>query len=454
LTIASGTRVLEFARDLIKLDTSNPPGKELTAARYVASRAREGGLAAEVIETAPERGCVAVTLPGTHPAPPLLLISHLDEVAADPVGWSYPPFGGVIADGALWGRGAADTKNTVAAHLAALLDLARAGGQPARGVVMLSVADEEVSGQAGMAWIARHRKDLVRADLAVGEGGGVRLEIAGRRFWTVQTAEKGTISLRLTARGAGGHGSVPTDDNPVLRLSAALARFTPLAFPVHITPPVKAFLDGVVQDQEKGVIEAFRHYRETGRGDLPVSAPVRRMLDAMIRDTATPTVVRAGEKANVIPVEALGRLDGRVLPSPDIAKYLSWVRALAGPDVEVEVVRSSPPVEAPLDSPVMEALGQVVRELDPGAAGLLPVLDTGATDAKHIPQVKVYGFAPMSLEAFDRQHGIDERIDLADLDLEVEATIRLVKLLCGYERADSSGQAAAATKNASSQSRA
>lgn len=429
--MASGTRVLEFARELIKLDTTNPPGNELAAARYVASRAREGGLGGEVMETAPERGCVAVTLPGKHPIPPLLLISHLDVVTAEETGWTYPPFGGAVADGALWGRGAVDTKNTVAAHLAALLDLARAGWQPARSVVMLSVADEEVSGQAGMAWIARHRKDLVWAEYAVGEGGGVRLEIAGRRFWTVQTAEKGSISLRLTARGAGGHGSVPTDDNPVLRLSAALARFTPLAFPVHLTPSLRAFLDGVVRGQPAPVVEAFNRYRETGRGDLPVSAPVRRMLDAMIRDTATPTVVRAGEKVNVIPVEAQGRLDGRILPSPDIAKYLSWVRALAGPDVEVEVVRSSAPVEAPLDSPVMEALGQVVRELDPGAAGLLPVLDTGATDAKHIPQVKVYGFAPMSLEAFDRQHGIDERIDLADLDLEVEATLRLIKLLCG-----------------------
>jgi acetylornithine deacetylase/succinyl-diaminopimelate desuccinylase-like protein len=431
LTVASGTRVLEFARNLIRLDTTNPPGKELAAAEYVAGRAREGGLGAEVIETAPERGCVAVTLPGKNPDPPLLLVSHLDVVAADPQGWTHPPFAGAVADGALWGRGAVDTKNTVAAHLAALLDLARAGWKPGRGVVMLSVADEEVGGQAGMAWIARHRKDLIRAEYAIGEGGGVRMDVAGRRFWTVQTAEKGTISLRLTARGSGGHGSVPTDDNPVLRLSAALARFTPLAFPVHITPSVRAFLDGVARGQPKPVSEAFKRYRETGRGDLPVSAPVRRMLDAMIRDTATPTVVRAGDKVNVIPGEAQGRLDGRVLPSPDIGEYLSWVRALAGPDVEVEVVRSSLPLEAPLDSPVMEALGQIVRELDPGAAGLLPVLDTGATDAKHIPQVKVYGFSPMSLEAFDRQHGTDERIDLADLDLEVEAALRLVRLLCG-----------------------
>src|SRR5687768_13904898 len=236
---------------LVRFDTTNPPGNERPPAEYVAEVGRAAGLEAQVIDSAPGRGNVVLRLRGTGGGQPILLLSHLDVVPAEPSKWTHAPFAADLAEGCVWGRGSVDSKLTTTVQLAAVLAMARSGVKPKRDLVLAATASEEMGGPAnGAAYLAERHPELIRAEYTVNEGGGFGIRLGGRVYYTVQTAEKGGCPADVVARGTPGHASVPHGDNPIHKLARAIARMADRKMPIHVTPSTRAFVEGIAADQE------------------------------------------------------------------------------------------------------------------------------------------------------------------------------------------------------------
>jgi acetylornithine deacetylase/succinyl-diaminopimelate desuccinylase-like protein len=412
------TEALALLQALLRLDTTNPPGNERPAAELCAESLRAAGLAPELLEGQPGRTNLVCRLQGSGERPPLLLTAHLDVVPVGD-GWTHPPFAGEEHGGFLWGRGAIDLKHHAAMSVTVLRALAREGRRLRRDVVLALVADEETGCRWGSQWLVDHHADKVRAESALGELGGFTLSLEGRRFYPIQVAEKGGFSLRMRARGPAGHGSMPREDSAVVRLAEAVARLGRTPLPFHLTDTTRAFLRTVARALgfPKGLLlSGLLH---------PTLAPrllralkdrsLARALHAMLANTVSPTVLRAGDSLNVIPSEAEARLDGRVLPGEAGRLFLEELRAVVGPDVELEVTHEEPGLEARSDTPLFATLADAVRRADPEGIAV-PYLVPGSTDARAFTRngTTWYGFTPVRLppglpfaELF---HGPDERI--------------------------------------------
>jgi acetylornithine deacetylase/succinyl-diaminopimelate desuccinylase-like protein len=435
---------VEYLRRLVRVDTTNPPGNERPAAEYVAEVGRAAGLESVVIDSAPGRGNAVLRLRGTGAARPLLLLSHLDVVPAEPAKWRQPPFEGVLADGCVWGRGSVDSKLTTAVGLTALLEIARSGVRPRRDIILAATASEETGGPAnGAGYLAKHHPDLIAAEYVINEGGGWTIELGGRIYYTVQTAEKGGCTVDLVAKGTPGHASVPHDDNPIPKLGRALDRLQARKMPAHITETLRRFLEGVADDHaaagSSGMATAIRALLDPRQADdalrrLPVDPSTRLLLDAMLRNTAAPTVLMAGTKRNVIPSEARAQLSGRPLPGQTRESFLAELRAVVGGEVDLDVEGFAPGLEAELDPAFEAAALGALRRHDPDAR-MLPVLMTGGTDAKRIVDLgaKVYGFVPMPHEPgadyMSLCHGHDERVSTRAIGFGVAVTLDLLQEL-------------------------
>ena len=245
----AAAETIRHLKALLRLDTTNPPGNEIIAAEYLAGVLRAEGFEPIVLESAPGRGNMIVRLKGSGEAPPLLLYSHTDVVPAEAVHWTHPPFAAEDADGYVYGRGAADMKDTVAEQLMVMLLLKRSGVPLRRDVIFAATADEEIGGQNGygVSWLARHHLDLIRAEFGLSEIGGYNLNYAGKQVYLIQVAEKGVCWLKVRATGKPGHGSIPHDDNAVLHLARALNRLAGEGLPYHLTDPAAGFLDAVAK---------------------------------------------------------------------------------------------------------------------------------------------------------------------------------------------------------------
>ncbi|MCL4424254.1 MAG: M20/M25/M40 family metallo-hydrolase, partial [Firmicutes bacterium] len=230
---------------LIQFDTTNPAGNELPAAHYLAEVLRSEGLEPVVVEPAPGRGSVIARLKGTGEKPPLLLLSHLDVVPAVREGWRRDPFGGEVADGEIWGRGALDCKGLTAAWLELVLLLKRTGHPLQRDVIFAATADEEMGGTWGVKWLSENRFDLIQAEYALNEGGGSAFRIGQQTYYTYQTAEKAICWVRLRARGTGGHASIPLPDNALVYLAKAISALGTRRLPVHVTPTTPDFINAL-----------------------------------------------------------------------------------------------------------------------------------------------------------------------------------------------------------------
>jgi acetylornithine deacetylase/succinyl-diaminopimelate desuccinylase-like protein len=443
---AAEALAVEHLRRLVQIDTTNPPGDERPAADYVAEVGRAAGLAAVVVDSAPGRGNAVLRLRGSGRGRPILLLSHLDVVPAEAARWRQPPFGGVVADGCVWGRGAVDSKLTTAVGLATLVDLAASGRPLGRDLILAATASEETGGPAnGAAFLARHHPELVAAEYTVNEGGGYTVEVGGRIYYAIQNAEKGSCPADLVARGSPGHASVPHDDNPIPKLGRALDRLQSRKMPVHATPTLRAFVEAVAADHEAhgsaAVGALVRALLDPRRADdalrrLPLDGGTRLMLDAMLRNTAAPTILAAGTKRNVIPSEARAELSGRPLPGQTRQSFIGELRAVVGDEVEIEAADFSPGLEAELDSTFEAAALAALRRQDPSAT-VVPLLMTGGTDAKRLDGVggRVYGFVPMlhepGVDYMSRCHGHDERISIASVEFGVRVTRDLLLDLGG-----------------------
>ncbi len=450
--------LIEDLRALIRIPTVNPPGDEIRAARHVETLLADLGLRPEVVEPFPDRGSVACRLRGDGTGgAPLLLLSHLDVVPAPADGWTHDPFAADVAGGYVWGRGAVDMKGMVAMELGVIRRLvaeARAAGRdPAsdpipglrRDVLFASTADEEAGGFEGAGWIADHRPQLLRADAALNEAGGVSMDFAGRRFYPIQVAEKGFAVYRLTVRGVCGHGSMPREENAAVRAAAVITRLSAPGRP-RLTPVMERFFRAAAEHLPAETAELVRRIADpdpatsTAAVDALCTGAYRRATAALLRDSISVGVVNAGVKYNVIPGRAEVQIDCRVLPGTTEEQMRAELVARLGPElaehVGIELVIFGAPVEAPLDHPLYAVMAATLRDHDPEGVPL-PIMAPFATDAKHVERLGVatYGFSPLRNDPeeswLERFHGIDERVGLEALRFGLPVLYDVVRRYCG-----------------------
>ena len=432
----AGAEAARFAADLIRIDTTNRGGgdaRERPAAEYVAARLAEAGLEPVLLESAPGRANVVARVSGAgdgarqgaqqgaqHGA--LLLHGHLDVVPADPAAWSVHPFSGEIRDGVLWGRGAVDMKNADAVLLALVSEWARSGRRPRCDVVLAFTADEEDTAEFGAQFLVERHPGLFEGCTeAVGESGAFTFHAGpGQRLYPIASAERGTAWLRLTARGRAGHGSKPNEANAVTRLAEAIVRISAYRWPVRLIPSVRAAIEAIAAATGIQLPAAALAGGLTADELIGLLGPAGALVAGTVRNSANPTMLQAGYKINVIPGEATGYVDGRVLPGYE-EEFRARVDELTGTHVTWEYAHEEIPLEAPLDAPLVARMAQAVLAEDPGST-VVPYCMSGGTDAKQFSRLGMacYGFTPVVLpEGYDYYamfHGTDERIPLSALE--------------------------------------
>jgi acetylornithine deacetylase/succinyl-diaminopimelate desuccinylase-like protein len=431
-----GDEAIRLCQALLRIDTTNPPGRERPAADLVAGELADAGLEPRVLESLPGRANVIARLRGTGEKPPLLLTAHLDVVEADPTGWSHPPFAGELADGCLWGRGAIDMKNMVAMSVAVMCRLAREKRRPERDLIFAAVADEEAGSDLGAGWLVANHPDLVRAEYALGESGGFTTYVGGAVQYPVQVAEKGYVWLKARVRGTPGHGSMPRPDSAVVKLAAAIARLGAARLPTHMVQTVKDFVEAGARKAPAALRPLLTPRLLPLLVRILPDPGLRRAMGAMLANTASPTVVRAGSKINVIPGLAECEIDGRTLPGQTSEDLLRELHAVMGKDVELEIMRQAPAVVTePAVSPLYDVIREVIERREPGAS-VVPYLMPGFTDAKCFTRLgtKWYGFSPVKLPRglrfADLYHGNDERIPVDGLRWGTEVLNEVVSRFC------------------------
>jgi acetylornithine deacetylase/succinyl-diaminopimelate desuccinylase-like protein len=425
--------VAELLSELIRIDTTNTgdtstSAGERVAAEWVAGKLDEVGIASKIFESEPGRASLVARLEGTDSSrPPLLIHGHLDVVPADPAEWSVHPFSGEERDGYVWGRGAVDMKDMDAMTLALVRDWARTGVQPPRDIVLAFVADEEAGGKLGARWIVDEHPELF-ADCseAISEVGGFSITVRDDlRLYLVQTAEKGLAWMRLTAGGKPGHGSFVHDDNAVTRLAEAVTRIGRHRFPTVLTPPMRAFLDAV---SEAYGIEIDPDEPEAALGRL---GSISRMIGAALRNTANPTMLTAGYKANVVPGTASATVDGRFLHGQQ-EEFERQLAALIGEGVQRDWLVHDQAVETTFDGPLVEQMVAALKAEDDGARPV-PFTMSGGTDAKSFERlgIRCFGFSPLrlppDLDFAALFHGIDERVPVESLRFGIRVLDRFLR---------------------------
>ena len=416
----SSTEVAQLLHELIRIDTSNPGGKERPAAEWVAGKLDEVGIDSILIEAAPGRTSLVARIQGTGSVrPPLLVHGHLDVVPALADEWSVPPFSGEVVDGQVWGRGAVDMKNMNAMVLTVVREWARTGRRPSRDLVLAFVADEETGGQFGSRYLVERHSDLI-ADCteAIGEVGGFSLTLnESTRLYMIQTAEKGLTWLRLRSTGRPSHGSLVHRDNAITRLAAAVSRIGEYEFPTRIGPEVRALLAALEPVVGRNL--------DPQKADewLPMLGAMVGMIGASLRNTANPTRLQAGLSTNVIPSSAEAWIDARFLPGEE-QHLLEKLHELAGEGIEIESMVWGAAVGTSFDGRLVEQMCQELQREDPGAVPV-PYLLTSGTDAKafHTLGIRCFGFVPLRLPAgfefASMFHGIDERVPIEALEFGV-----------------------------------
>jgi acetylornithine deacetylase/succinyl-diaminopimelate desuccinylase-like protein len=427
------SEVAELLSDLIRIDTTNTgdtatSAGERKAAEWVAEKLDEVGISSVIHESEPGRASLVARIEGVNRDRPALLVhGHLDVVPADPSEWSVHPFGGEERDGYIWGRGAVDMKDMDAMTLALVRDWARTGVKPDRDIVLAYVADEEAGGRKGAHFLVDEHPDLFEGCTeAISEVGGFSITVRDDlRLYLVQTAEKGLGWMKLTAGGKPGHGSFVHDDNAVTRLAEAVARIGSTRLPTVLTPPMREFLDAV---SDAYGIEIDPDSPEEALAKL---GSISRMIGAALRNTANPTMLDAGYKANVIPGTASATIDGRFLYGQE-EQFEAQLDELIGEGVTREWLVYDQAVETTFDGPTVDLMVEALKAEDAGARPV-PFTMSGGTDAKSFETLgmRCFGFSPLKLPAeldfASLFHGIDERISVDSLHFGIRVLDRFLR---------------------------
>jgi len=413
---------------LIGFDTTNPPGNELPLANYLAAVLEKDGIRSRVLVPAANRAAVIATLKGSGKKRPVMMLAHMDVVSVEREKWSCDPFGGVLRDGYVYGRGAIDDKGMLAANLTAMLMLKRnvvdAGVDLERDIVFLATADEETGGSLGIRWLVDNHRELLDVEFAINEGGRTRIIEGGKRYLAIQTAEKISHMVTVTARGPAGHSAIPLEGNAIFRLGRALARLADYREPVTLTETTRRFFAGLSQmwpvNEEREAMASLisDNAAESARGEAILSRiPV---LNAVMRNGISATKISGGVAGNVIPAEASAVLNVRTIPGQRIDDVVERMRACV-PDSDISFHVAGHTEEAPAsnpDSPMFNALAAAARELDPELT-VVPYMSTGGTDSAQLRRLGIdaYGILPFPMQQEDeeRMHGHDERVPVESL---------------------------------------
>ena len=419
--VALRDEVTELLQELIRVDTTNPPGNETAAAELLRDYLEASGVSCELYAKVPERANLVARIPGRGGGPKLLFLSHTDVVLADASEWSADPFGGELRDGEVWGRGALDMKGQVAASAVAIASLAREGFEPAGDLIFAATADEEVGAGFGAQWLCEAEPDAVRCDYLINEGSGDRLVLGGKPFYICSVAEKMSAPFLLRVRGRSGHASMPAiADNALVKAAALITKLADYEPELEVTPEVVALLEAVTGEKPETPEHALEQAREIGTAFSELVAPLLSM-------TLSPTMVTASRKRNVIPAVCDVTVDSRLLPGMTPAEQHKIVRRVLGEgDYELEVMEAHGGTRSPIETPLWDAVSSWVREVEP-AASAAPVCVAGFTDSHWFRQAfgtVAYGFFParvMDAELAARlMHSADERVPVEDLELGVD----------------------------------
>jgi acetylornithine deacetylase/succinyl-diaminopimelate desuccinylase-like protein len=405
---------IRICQELIRIPSVNygeGKGDESAVASYVVASLAEVGIEAKFYAAAPNRCNVIARISGTDSTRPGLVVhGHIDVVPANTDEWSVDPFGGVIKDGMIWGRGAVDMKNTDAMILAIVRDWARRGYKPPRDIVLAFFADEEAGMTYGSRFMsANHPEVFAGCTEAISEVGGFSVTVAdGKRLYFVEAAQKGIHWMKLTALGRAGHGSMMNDENAITELSEAVAKIGKFQWPQRYTQTVKDLFREVARVTGKAYDE------KDLRPLLTEIGSTARMIGATLQNTANPTMLEAGYKANVIPGSASAVIDGRFLPGYE-EEMNATIRSIVGPDIKIETISRDIALEVDFNSPLVEAMKAALLREDPEGIPV-PYLMSGGTDNKALSELGIvgYGFSPLRLPAdldfMSLFHGVDERI--------------------------------------------
>jgi acetylornithine deacetylase/succinyl-diaminopimelate desuccinylase-like protein len=418
----------QLLQNLIRFDTTNPPGNEADCMSYADQLLVAAGFKTVLLGYHPKRPNLVTRLSGRGDAPPLLLYGHVDVVTTAGQKWTYPPFEGRVADGCIWGRGAIDMKGGVAMMLAALLRAKAEGFVPAGDVVLAILSDEEAGGDHGASYLVENHAGRFRGiRYAISEVGGFTVYIGARKLYPIMVTEKQLCTMKAVVRGVGGHGSMPVRGGAMAKLAKVLQKLDQHRLPVHVTPAARQSVKAMAQAlpfPSNLVLRQILNPMMTDR-ILAMFGSGRLALDPLFRNTVAATIVHASEKFNVIPSEITIELDGRLLPGCSPDQLVAELRRLIGPDVTIEVTRYDPGTAEP-DMGWFDTLADILRQADPEGTPI-PLLFSGVSDARFFRRlgIQTYGFTPMQLpphlKAWELGHGADERVPTGAMQFGTDA---------------------------------
>jgi acetylornithine deacetylase/succinyl-diaminopimelate desuccinylase-like protein len=436
-TTALGQEALGWLADLIKINTTNPPGNEEAAAKYIAGVLQKEGITPEILPITPGRSAVVARLRSSAVADPsraLLLVAHMDVVGVDKSKWTVDPFSAVMKDGYLYGRGAIDDKGMLAANLAAFIWLKRNNARLNRDVIFLATCDEEAFGDASIKTLIAKNWDKFAAGFAINEGGVVIAKDGKVQYTAIQASEKVTYNVDVVARGTSGHASIPLKDNPVAHLAAAIEKIANYTAPVHLTAVTRRYFEGLAALQDDEIGKWIRSLDASDRAEhaARVISDANPTWNAMLRDTISPTMLSAGVRVNVIPAEARGTLNIRLLPGDTIDELIAELKKLVNDPLVKFEIQMNAGLAAPTSSLENDFYNAIVKAsaMEFNGAPVLPYQSTWGTDSSQLRlhNVQAYGLVPFPLSEDDlkRMHGNDERIPVAAFAKGVDLMVKIV----------------------------
>ncbi len=417
---------VQLLQDLIRIDTTNPPGNERAAALHLQKLLEAEGIDTRVLDVAPGRANLYARIKGDGSRRPLILLSHTDVVVADAARWSAPPFSGEIRNGFIYGRGATDMKGTVAVHVTLMRLLKRLNVSLKRDVILLAVADEEAGGSGARSIIETHL-DLIRgAEFLLNEGDVAYVKNGKLQQYGVDVMEKAALWLRISANGPAGHGSIPLRNSSVNRLLNALERLRAWETPISVAPAVaEGYRMRAAQQADSVLRTAYANLEKALKNpSLRKKLLADSTLNAEVRNTFTITGLHGSDKVNVIPGTAWAQIDARLLPGETPAGFIAKLRRVVGdPGLEIEILEGSTPTGSSADTALMHAIRKVAARRDPGVP-VIPTMLTSSTDSAKFRAVGItaYGFEPFKLDQgeLDRSHGDDERLSVENLGFALQ----------------------------------
>lgn len=427
-------------QNLLRINTTNPPGNEIEAVRYLSAILKKENIPHEIFEPAPLRGNLVARLKGNGNKKPLLLTSHLDVVPAEDKYWKWAPFSGDIHDDCIWGRGAVDMKQMTVMELMVLLMAKRNGVKLSRDLILAAVADEEAGCQWGSRWLVANKPQLLDAEFALNEVGGFSLHIDGNVFYPIGVAEKGVCWFKVTSHGDPGHGSLPHQNQALVKLTGAANHLGTMSLPFHGHPLVKKFASflAAYQKAPRSWILKLMNLPWFNRFIIQKLIPDKKKADsfhAMYHNTVSPTIFHAGSKVNVIPSTAELQVDGRILPGQTVENFLEEVKKIIGPGFDIEILNQANPTEIEYDNEFYHVLAKTLMKHDKRAIPV-PYLIPGYTDASNYNQlgIKTYGFTPLRLPEEIRFselfHGHNERVPVEGLIFGVQVMWDVILEAC------------------------